>query len=233
MSTTSAPTSHAPTAADTPTRPSTARLAGIAALGFAAGVVVQNAILAGAPTPDMSFSEAARWYAENRTRAAAAGAIVGINLPLLLIFAATMRELGRANESARRWMHVGAFGAVGMVAVFGAVAAGKIASVLLAEAGDSSAFAAVWTLHNAAFAINLSVLGTAFLGFALGAHAAGLTHAWQRAVGVVGAVLLLAAGLAGTAVTDGSPVVFVGFGGFVLWLVWLVTTGTGLLRRPA
>lgn len=213
---------------------STARVGGIAALAFAVGVALQNGVfLVGTPESGTDLGEAASWYAANRARTMAATAIVGLNIPCILVFAAMLRELGRESAPARRWLNVGMLGAAAMVGVFSIVAAGQIASLLFAEAGATDAFAAVWALHNAAFAVNISVLGTAFLGFALGAHAAGVTSSWQRTAGVVGAALLLVTGLANAFVAEGSPVVFVGFAGFVLWLVWLVTAGIQLVRQPA
>ena len=77
--------------------------------------------------------------------------------------------------------------------------------------------------------MNMTVLGTAFLGFSIGAHASGLIPAWQRSVGALGALLLLITGLANTAVADGSSIALAGFGGFILWLCWLVITGVRLL----
>ena len=213
-------------------RVSTATLGGIAALGFAVSVALQNFVfLLGVPEPGTDLGQAASWYAANRGRAAAAGALVGLNFPLLLVFAAMMRELGRASEAGRRWMTLGTLGAAAMVGVFTVVTAGQIAAVLFAEAGATDAFAAVWVMHNAAFALTLPVLGTALLGFALGAHAAGLTATWQLPAGLVGATLLIGTGAANTLVADGSPVIFVGFGGFALWILWLAATGIGLLRR--
>lgn len=211
-----------------------ARLGGIAALGFALGVALQNTVLlGGAPEAGTDLAEAASWYTANRGRAAVASAIVAVNFPLLIVFAATMRELGRGTANGRRWMTVGILGAAGMVGVFSLVTAGLISSVLFAEAGATAAFAAVWTLHNAAFALTLPVLGTALLGFTLGGHASGITAPWQRFAGVTGAALLIGTGAANTLIADGSPVVFIGFGGFVLWLVWLVATGVRLLRRSS
>jgi hypothetical protein len=178
--------------------------------------------------PGVPLAEAALWYEANYTRAMLATAMVGLAFPALLVFAASMFELGRDAGRARTWMVVGGFGAAAMVGVFTQVTAGQIASVLLAGAGGE-AFAAAWTLHNAAFAINMTVLGTAFLGFALGADAAGVNPRWMRSIGVTGALLMLATGLLNGPVTGGSPLALAGFGGFLLWLVWLVTTGVRLL----
>jgi len=209
----------------------TARLAGISALAFATGVLLANFAVAGAPLASATAAEAANWYEINPLRMIIANGMVALTFPALLLFGATMYELGRGQAEARQWMLVGALSSVAMVAVFSILVAGNISAVLLAETGGS-AFAAAWTIHNAAFAINMSVLGMAFLGFAIGAYAAGLTPAWQRTAGVAGATLLLATGFGNTIVAGGSAFVFLGFIGFILWLVWIVAIGIRLTGKP-
>jgi hypothetical protein len=205
------------------------RVAGIAGLAFASGVFAANLSLFGMPTAESAPADAAAWLEANRTRAAVGASMVALAFPALLIFGAAMFQVGRGSAWASLWMLVGALGACAMTGVFALVAATQIASILLAPtAGD--AFATAWTVHNAAFAVNMTILGTAFLGFSLGAHAAGVTPQWLRISGVFGAGILLATGFANTAVAAGSAIVFIGFVGFVLWLVWLVATSLHLLR---
>jgi hypothetical protein len=205
------------------------RIAGTAGLAFAAGVVGANAFLFGIPTAESAPADAAAWLAANRTRAAVGTSMVALTFPALLIFGAAMYQIGRQTANGRLWMMVGALGACAMTGVFSLVAASQISSILFAaEAGD--AFTTAWTIHNAAFAVNTTILGTAFLGFAMGAHAAGVTSRGLRTAGLVGAGMLLATGFANTAVAAGSAVVFVGFGGFALWLLWLVATSLRLLK---
>jgi hypothetical protein len=210
---------------------STSRIAGLAALVFAAGVIVTNIIMFDAPFADEDVAVAAAWYADNRTPAMIATGMVGITFPALLALAAAMYELARGSEAARQWMLVGAAGAAAMTGTFSIVAASQIAMVMLAESGSADAFAAAWAIHNATFAVNMTVLGAAFFGFSLGAYAAGLISGWQRAMGVVGALALLIAGLANAEVAEGSPVTFIGLIGFLLWLTWLVILGVRLVRR--
>lgn len=222
------------TASETTTtiRLSPARAAGVGALGFAMGVFVQNAfLLAGLPDASAPASEAATWLAENRARATAASTVVGLNLPLLLLFVASLRTLARDAQPARLWIDLGTLGVVVLVALFGVVASTQIASTMLAEGGATPVFAALWSLHNATFALTFTALGTALLGFSIGAYVARITPAWQRGVGLLGATLLLVAGLANGAVAEGSPILYVGLGGFALWIVWLVATGVRLVRR--
>jgi len=74
------------------------------------------------------------------------------------------------------------------------------------------------------------MLGATLVGAALATHASGLTRGWQRVLGLVGGVLLLAAGVGSLAVADGSPLLFAGLLGFALLLVWMVATGVRLIR---
>ena len=68
------------------------------------------------------------------------------------------------------------------------------------------------------------------LGAALAAHASGLTAAWQRPLGGLGATLLLAAGVGNLTIADGSPLIVVGRLGFAALLVWLLAAGVRLIR---
>lgn len=227
MSTLSAPSPVTIQDAATPSSP--ARIAGFAGLTFAASVVAANTLLVGMPTADAAPADAAAWLETHRTRGMTGASMVALAFPALLIFGASMYHVGRGEEKASVWMMVGALGACAMTGVFALVAASQIGAILLASsAGD--AFTTAWTIHNAAFAVNMTILGTAFLGFTIGAHSAGVTPQWLRTVGVVGAALLLMTGFANAGVAAGSPIVFFGFGGFVLWLVWVVATSLRLLR---
>lgn len=215
----------------TTTTSTPARAAAIGALGFAAGVAVQNLVLlVGMPDASATMAEAAAWLADNPGRAATASALVGVNLPFLLLFTAAMRALAQHTQAARLWIDLGSLAVVVLASTFALVAATQIASTLLAEAGATPVFTALWSLHNAAFAMSFPALGVTLMGFSIGAHAAGISPAWQRRVGILAALLLLVAGLANTAVAGGSPIIYIGLLGFALWLLWLVTTGVRLLR---
>jgi len=208
------------------------RIGGIAALAFVLGVILANGAMFGGPTPNLSAEEAAAWYASDGGRAMFAVAMVALTFPALLIFGGAIFELSRTNAGARIWSLVGALGGAAMVGVFSIVGSAQVAAVLLAEAGGPG-FEVTWLIHNGAFAVNMSILGTAFLGFALAAHGAGVSPRWHRTLGVIGALLLLVTGFANAWVAAGSPIVFIGFGGFLLWLAWLSILGVRLLADSA
>jgi hypothetical protein len=146
------------------------------------------------PDASASMQEAAAWLTANNGRATMASALVGVNLPLLLLFAVALRTLTRDVRAARLWIDLGSFAVVVLAATFGVVAATQIASTMLADAGATPTFTALWTLHNAAFAISFTALGIVLVGFSIGAHAAGISPAWHRGVGLLAATLLLVTG---------------------------------------
>lgn len=208
-----------------------ATIVGIAALMFAAGVISSNLLMFDAPMADASIAEAQAWYVDNRASASFANAAVAVNFPAIIVLASGLYLLAEDHEQARFWTLIGALGTVALVATFAIVSASNIGLVSLADSNELAAFGALWHLHNAAFGINLTALGTAFFGFALGAYYSGLTARWMGMVGVVGAGLLLVTGLFNTWVAEGSMIVVIGFVGFILWVVWLVVLGFGLITR--
>jgi hypothetical protein len=210
--------------------PAARRLAGIGAVGFAAIVAATNLLIIDVPQPGTPLAEIAAWYAANGGRVGIATAAYAVNIVLLMLFASNVRELVRGDDAARPWSTMGLIGLTALAVSFGAVTAAQIALVELAGGGATPAFAALWALHNAAFSVNVAVLAIAILGLSIGLHAAGLTPAWQRTLGVVGAVLLVLGGAGGLGGGAESPLGLPGLGGFLIWLVWLTTTGVRLLR---
>ncbi len=225
----------AATTSPTPPRALRERVVGATAIGLAASVAIQNAvvIVAGAPGYGDPITDVLAFHAEHRAAVAIAVGLEALNLPLLLLFVTGLHGLvGRRGGAGADWSRL-------------AVAAGATLSAVLAlyavlwngvvlSAGElaepSPVFELAWQLHAAAFALALPALGTTFIGAALAAHASGLTPPWQRLLAVAGGGLLLAAGAASLAIADGSALVFVGVSGLAAWLVWLLATGVRLVR---
>jgi hypothetical protein len=210
--------------------PGVRRLAGIGAVGFAAIVAGTNLLVGDLPRPGIPLAEIAAWYAANGGRVGITTAAYAVNIVLLMLFASNVRELVRDSDAARPWTTMGVIGLTALAVSFGAVTAAQVALVELAGAGATPAFAAIWALHSAAFSVNVAVLAIAILGLSIGLYAGGLTPAWQRALGVTGAVLLVLGGMGGLGAGAESLLGLPGLGGFLIWLVWLTTTGVRLLR---
>ena len=214
------------------------RVVGAAALGLAASLAVQNAVVIAAGAPDYAASVAAvlAFHAEHRGAVSAAIGLEALNLPLLLVLLAglhgTVRRRGGAGAD---WSRVAVAAGAALAATFALYAVLWAGVVLSADglAEPSSLLELTWRLHAAAFALALPALGTTFAAAALAAGASGLTPAWQAVLGVGGGGLLVVAGSAGLAIADGSPLLFVGMPGYAAWLVWLLATGVRLVRTPA
>ena len=120
---------------------------------------------------------------------------------------------------------------VGVFALFSSVVATDVALSGYVHLGspNTDVVSALWTLHNSLFGILGIALGIALAGFSAAAAAGGLVAApWKQAGGV--AALLLAVSAATTPLAlDGSPVMFVGLVGFLVWLVFVATTSRALL----
>src|SRR5215212_10317288 len=211
-------------------RVSTTRIVGATAIAVAALVLIENVMVGwvDSPTYAAPLKEVLAFHADHRAAVAIAVGLEALNVPLLLLFVTGLHGLvGRRGGAGADWSRL----AVAAGATFSAVMAFYAVAWdgVVLSAGDlaepSPVFELAWHMHAAAFAWSLPALGTTFLGAAVAAHASGLTPSWQRLLGVVGGVLLLAAGAANLAIADGSAILFVGVAGFVAWPVWLLATG--------
>jgi hypothetical protein len=211
-----------------------ALVVGGAGVALAASVVVQNVVFfAGAPAYSTPLGEVLAYHAENRGAVAVAFGQEAVNLPLLLLFVTGLHGLvQRRGGAGADWSRLAVAAGATLSAVIALVMSTHIAVVLAADglAEPTPAFELVWQLHAAAFALELPVLGTTFIGAALATHASGLTRPWQRLLGVAGGSLCILAGAGNLAIADGSPLLFVGVAGFLAWPVWLFFTGLRLIR---
>jgi len=214
---------------------STERIVGVVALGYAASMLVQNALFAitGAPDYSRPLEEVLIYHVENRSALAITFGLETMNMILLLFFITALQGLvqRRGGEGAD-WSRLAVAAGSTLSALFAFTIATHIAVVLAATgmSEPSPAFELMWKLHAAAFALALPALGVTFIGTALATHVSGLTRPWQRMLGVAGGILPILAGFGNLAIADGAPLVVVGVLGMAMWLVWLVVTGLGFIR---
>ncbi|TGN65320.1 hypothetical protein EXE59_16160 [Nocardioides eburneiflavus] len=211
------------------------QVVGATSIALAASLLTQNAVLicAGAPGFGDPIEDVLAFHADNRGAVAIAVGSEALNLPLLLGLVTGLHGLvGRRGGLGADWSRLAVAAGAALSAIFALYSVLWIGVVLSAGdlAGPSPVLELAWQLHAAAFALALPALGTTFVGAALAAHASGLTAGWQRVLGLAGGGLLLAAGVAGLAIADGSALLFVGMPGYAAWLVWLLATGVRLLR---
>ena len=212
---------------------STVKLGGLAGLGFGFGLLMQNLVLlGGSPLPGADLDEVVRFYSDNTTKVTLASGWVALNVPLVIIFVATIAN--RLRESARSafWGQL-AFGGVFLISgTFMLVT--MLQSVLAARvdtlATNQAALGVVWDLHSAAFAINTLSLAVLLGSLSIGSLMHSIVPRWTAWMGIVGSVLLLAHTAVSVSVIKGDSIMIIGLVGFLMWVVWLVTASIQMLR---
>lgn len=208
------------------------RLGGLAGLLFAAGVLLQNAVLLqGNPLPAASLDQVGAFYAARSGPVALAVAWVAVNVPLLLTFGGAVARRLESDETSALFGRVG-FG--GVVLLAGAFSCTTWLQATLAaraaELASAGQLALVWDLHSAAFTGSATALSVVMGAFSLGAWHQGLVPRWTVAVGLLGAAALLGAGLLSVGTLSGGPGIYLQLAGFGAWLVWLLTASWRLVR---
>jgi hypothetical protein len=207
------------------------RLAGIGGLVFAAILVAQNIIRAGAPGFAAPPAQVTAYFLHHRPAALVPLGLFPVGMLALFAFvAAVWTRSGR--EDSRWWASMGALGAATVAALFAVVNITEI--VLTAKAGQLAASPAVvqalWALHAAAFGLDLAAIAVALIGLSRAAASVPLIPAWLTVAVWPGAACLLIAAVFTVALTNGGPWVAVGLAGFIVWLVFVVTASVSLLR---
>ena len=228
-------TTQVTTTGNTPTRVTRQRLVGATALALAGSMVVQNAVVVATGAPDYAdpLEKVLAFHGEHPGAVAVSVGLEALNLPLLRGFLAALHGLvGRRGGAGTDWSRLALAAGAALSAVFALYAVLWNGVVLSAEglAAPSPLLELTWQLHAAAFALAMPALGTTFVGAALATHASRLTPPWQRVIAVAGGGLLVVAGTASLAIAGGSALLFVGMPGYAAWIVWLLVTGTRLVR---
>ena len=97
---------------------------------------------------------------------------------------------------------------------------------------DVSVVEGMWVLHNAIFGFLLALIGIALVGLTQACSKSGLLSKRWGTAGIVGGGLLLAGATTTPAIVEGSPTMFIGVAGFVVWLAFVIRTSVALLRSP-
>jgi hypothetical protein len=214
---------------------SSRRVGGLAGLGFVATVLTVNIIqgVVGQPMAGASKSDMLEFYADNRGVLDLVTGTAPIAWVTLILFAAGVVAALRPHErlSGDTWSLAGFGGVVMQSAIFPGVVATQ-AALSSGTLSDDSAWA-LWQVHNGLFTLNTMSLAIVLLSFSIGGSRAGLIRGWQKKVGLVAAATMAAAAVLTPLSLDGSPVGLLGFGGFILWLVFIASTSVRLLRGDA
>jgi hypothetical protein len=206
--------------------------AGLGALVFVALLIAQNIVRSTGPGFDADPAMVTAYFSGHRVAAVLPLVLYPIGMVALLAFAAGMRSLARAPRD-RFWSALGTLAVAVLAGLFGVV---NVIEIAVAVAGRDLAAAphvvvALWAVHAAAFGLNLAAIAIALVALS---RVASSEHLIPRALAIAaipGAACLLAGALSTVAIAGGSPVLYLGLVGFLVWGVFLVVGGINLLRR--
>ncbi len=210
-----------------------ARLGGISGLVFVVTVIFQNVVRAVIdPAADASPADVTAWTVDHRLALELLAALFLFEMPFLAAFVATIYR--RTVSGPSGWLAAtGLIGALAIVVFFSINVAVEVALTAQGAAlADSPAVtSALWSFHQALFAMNFAAVGVALLGLGLAAAAHGLIPRWMGYASVAGAVLLVGGSLGAVAATEGSmaPLAIAMPG----WLVWMAFVAVASFRLAA
>jgi hypothetical protein len=204
---------------------------GIGGLVFVATVIIQNSVRATAPSFDAAPADVIHFYAGHH------GAL--LTLAILFPFGATglasfIAGLGTrlAGSATRAPALAGVLGAAGIFATYTMLMATELALGTYVRRGapDSGVVTALWITHNTVFGVLLVSIAVALAGLSAAAAATRFVPAAWKPLGSLGALALAATGAATPALVNGSPILALGVGGFVVWVLFVATCAVTLLR---
>ncbi|MFG2734337.1 2-oxoglutarate/malate transporter [Streptomyces carpaticus] len=205
---------------------------GLAGIGFAALILLSNAVLvpAGLPAPGAADAEALDFYGSPPAALPAVLALGPLTWVLSTVFAsAALAALwGGGPRGGSGWALVGFAGVLLQNGTFLAVTALRFA---LADGGVGTP--GLWAFQDALFLLNGTFLALALTGFSLGGLRAGLIGRGLGRLGLVAAALHAASATLTPLIRDGDgPLGLLGLTGWLLWTGWLIGYGLALVRRP-
>lgn len=207
---------------------------GLGAIGFATVVLATNAVVGSTPSFDASVDEITTFVADKRDQLAFSATTFAIAMPMLVAFAcgiaARLRATCRPED--RVIANIGVAGALLLLPFFAAVVVQRIVLTVGVDEqiGNPELVAFGWRLESAAFVLNMACIGVALLGIGTAASRAGLLPSWFRFIAWVGGVAALVGAAIPVAALEGAPILPLGLGGFLCWMVMLLTIGVRQLR---
>jgi hypothetical protein len=210
------------------------RLSGIAALGFAAAIVLANAIVApaGLPPTGADISEVTGFFAANGDVVGIGSAIAPAAWVMATMFGAGVVAALRQSERDRgeAWSLIGFGGLIAQNAVFTGVVAIHLALAETAAPGDRSA-AAVWASRDALFTLIGTFLCVVLVSLSIGGLRGGLIRPWHGGLGLLSATLLFGSATLTPVIIDRpGPLGLIGLVGWLMWVVWIIAYGIVLIR---
>lgn len=214
----------------------TLRLGGLAGLGFAFGLFLQNAVLlSGAPLPSAAQADVVSFYTDSAWRVALATGWVAVNLPLVLLFVHVAASRLAERPEGVLWGRLARSAAVLLAATFAVTTMlqATLVATMPTLAAEPALLSFAWSLHSAAFALGGAGLGVLLGALSLGARHVPLVPTWMVPVGLVGAALCIAGAAGIVDLVQGGPMLWALMAGFVCWVAFLVTASWGMVRAAS
>jgi hypothetical protein len=205
------------------------RIAALGGIAFVVLNIVGTVIQGEPPSPDDSAADVAEWFADNDTGIQVATFLGGLSLiALAWWFGSLWRRMARAENGDHRLSIVALAGLGGAGALFAmSIAVNSAVAMRIDETGP----------EGARLFYLLSTVLLSLSGFFIVTHLAainalslrtGFLPRWITVVGIVASAFFLASTI-GSA-TDAEAILFFGFGGFILWSVWLIAVSIYMWR---
>jgi len=201
---------------------------------FAALLVVQNVLRAGDPGFDATPREVARHVLDHTAAVLVPLSLFPVGMIALFVLVAGLRSLAR-DDLERFWADLGSLAVLAVAALFALVDAAGIAVVVAVRRAPEAldGVATSWAVHASAFGLNLTAVAIALLALSRLARRLHLVPRWVAVAAVPAAACLVVAALSTVSIVDGGPMLGVGLAGFLVWGIFLVALGIGLLRDGA
>jgi hypothetical protein len=212
------------------------RIAGIGAIGFAAVILLVNALVlvpAGLPSTGSEIRDVVTFFGHQGTAVGIGHAFTPLAWTLSTVFAAGAVAAAWDSERSRgeAWALVGFTGVITQNVAVAVVTAIRLALADVSAATDGGTVAGLWSLHEALFTLNGTFLALALVGLSISGVRSGLIGAWHATLGLAAAALqLTSATITPLVMEHGGLLGLVGLASWLMWVAWLVFYGVALIR---
>jgi len=207
---------------------------GAAALLFVLLLIVQNLVRSAAPAFGADPHTVTTYFLDHQVATAVPLILFPIGMVAILTFGAGVQSLATTAEE-RFWARLGGMAVLVIAGLFGVLNVIEIALAIDARnlVAAPAVVGALWAVHGAAFGLDLAAIAIALVALSRVALSRMLIPRLIGRLAWLGAAMLFVASLTTLALAQGAPTLYVGFAGFVVWGVFLVACGIGLVRRGA
>ena len=204
---------------------------GAAALLFVLLLIVQNLVRSAAPAFGADPHVVLTYFRDHQVATAVPLVLFPVGMVALLTFGSGMQGLATTVEE-RFWARLGGMAVLVIAGLFGILNVIEIALAIDAKnlATAPEVVGALWAVHGAAFGLDLAAIAIALVALSRVALSRMLIPRLVDRLAWLGAALLFVASLTTLALAQGAPTLYVGFAGFVVWGIFLITCGVRLLR---